>query len=258
MNIVQLDKISYYRQNRKILDNINLNIQKDQNWVFLGGNGSGKTTLVNILYGYLWATSGTVCLFGKLFGEVPLSEIQKRIGILQSSHQGAMLQKRLSVKDVLATGILSTIGYYGSITDEDEKKIQNMIESNQWIKNKDQNYSTLSSGEKKKLLLLRALIRDPELLVLDEPCSSMDITAREDFFSFLKEYRNKLGFPTILITHRTDEIPSYFSHVLMLKEGKVLISGTLQDTMTDKNLSELYSIPIRIQKIGNRFYSHVI
>lgn len=253
-SVVKLEEISFIRNGRKILDGINLKILEKENWVFLGTNGSGKTTLVNIIYGYLWASSGSVYLFNQKYGEIVLPNIQKQIGILQSSHQESMLQKRLTVVDVLGTGIFSTIGYYRSLTPEDETKIEKILSFNNWIKDKQQMYSTLSSGEKKKLLLLRALINEPKLLILDEPCSSLDIAAREDFFLLLRDYQKKLNFLTILITHRTEEIPKNFSHIMMLKDGSVLTSGKIEEKLNSENLKNLYDLHVNLTKINDRYY----
>lgn len=256
-SIVKIEKVSFIRNDRIILDKVDLDIHAGENWVILGKNGSGKTTLINILFAYTWPTEGTVTVFREQYGRTPTREIQKRIGILQGSHQEDRIQRGLTVRDILSTGLLKSIGFYGELNEGEKGKVESLIKNNPWIKDPEQNYSSLSSGEKEKVLLLRALLAEPEILILDEPCASLDISAREDFFLLL--YQNKYKVKTIiLITHRTDEIPDFFTHALLLKEGKVLASGVLEKVLTDDSLSNLYGMNIQLIKSEGQYFTRVI
>jgi len=255
--LLKLEKVSFIRNDRFILKDIDLSMESGQNWVILGKNGSGKTTLINLLYGYLWPTSGKVSVFEKTYGEYPIKLIQSKIGILQSSHQEERLQRNLSVKDVISSGLLNSIGIYSELTQSQLEKIDQLIESNTWIKDSTQNYSLLSSGEKKKVLLLRALISEPEILVLDEPCSSLDLAAREDFFSLLESYRRYAKL-IILITHRTDEIPIYFNYALLLKEGQIVASGRKNEIFNSNNLTEVYGVNVELIEKDGIFFTNIV
>jgi iron complex transport system ATP-binding protein len=255
--LLELSKVSFTRNERDILKNISPSINRNENWVILGKNGSGKTTLINILFGYLWPTSGKVKVIGKTYGDYPLREIQKKIGILQSSFQEDRLQRNLTVRDVISSGLLNSIGIYSDLTEQENNKIDILIQNNPWIKDKDQLYGLLSSGEKKKVLLLRALVSDPEILILDEPCSSLDLAAREDFFSLLETYKQN-GHCMILITHRTDEIPDYFNYALLLKEGEIIASGIKKEVFNSENLSKTYGIKVQLIEKNNQYFTNVI
>ena len=255
--MIELKQISFVRNERYILENISLSIHKNQNWVILGKNGSGKTTLINILFGYLWPTYGSVRIAGETYGEYPLSELQKKIGILQSSYQEERLQRSLTVKDIIASGLLNSIGIYSELSPEESEKLELLLANNSWIKNPNQLYSLLSSGEKKKVLLLRALIANPEILILDEPCSSLDLAAREDFFSLFEKYKAD-GRCIILITHRTDEIPDYFDYALLLREGKIIASGLKEEVFNSKNLSLTYGVNVELIEKNGQYYTNVI
>ena len=255
--MLELKNVSFVRSDRYILRNINISIEPNQNWVILGKNGSGKTTLINLIFGYHWPTVGIVKVFGKTYGEFPVRNIQRRIGILQSYYQEERVQRNLSVKEVIATGLLNSIGIYSDLNSSQEEKLELILKKNLWIKNPDQNYSLLSAGEKKKILLLRALISDPEILILDEPCSSLDLSAREDFFALLEAYKLN-GRTIILITHRTDEIPNYFNYALLLKDGEIVASGLKEKIFTSDNLSNTYDLKVELIERSGQYFTNVI
>lgn len=256
-SIFQLINVSLIRGNTIILDNISLSLDYDEDCTILGKNGSGKSSLINLIYGYTWCTEGDIYVLGKKFGEFPLKEAQSQIGIVESSHQESRLQRGLSIKDIISTGIFSTIGYYNELSTEEEKTIDSIIQSANWIKDPNQRYDTLSSGEKKKTLLLRALVKKPKLLILDEPCSSLDIPSREDFLNLLSKLKKEFNFTTLYITHKTEEILPFFQKIILLKEGKLLKFGNLKECMTNELLSELYGLPLSIHKLENTYYTTV-
>lgn len=255
--MIELDRLSFVRDGRYILKDITLSIGEKQNWIILGKNGSGKTTLINILFGHLWSTTGKVKVLGKVYGEYPLRDLQKNIGILQSGYQEERLQRNLSVTDVLASGLLNSIGIYSKLNKNENEKVQRLIKNNPWIKDPNQNYGLLSSGEKKKVLLLRALISEPTILILDEPCSNLDIAAREDFFSLLEKYKTSSKC-IILITHRTDEIPVYFDYACLIKEGEIIASGLKKSIFTSENLSNTYDVKVNLIEKDGQYFSSVI
>ncbi len=255
--MLEINNVSFVRNERYILKDISLSMKPGQNWTILGKNGSGKTTLINLIFGFLWPTTGSIKLFGKTYGDYPMREIQSKIGILQSSYQDDRIQKNLSVRDIIATGLLNSIGIYSELNTNQNEMVNSLIKKNSWIKDPEQNYGLLSSGEKKKVLLLRALISNPEILILDEPCSSLDLSGREDFFALLETYKLS-GQCIILITHRTDEIPDYFNYALLLKDGKIIASGLKKEIFTSNNLSNTYGVTVQVIERQGQYFTNVV
>lgn len=247
--MIYLKHLTSIKKGKMILDNFSLEIQEGEHWVFLGRNGAGKTTLINFLYGYDWPTSGEVIAFAEKYGESPLRPIQEKMGILESSHQASLLQKNLTVREILITGIHKTIGIFREITVE-QKKITDSILQEFGLDNfSDRLFLTLSSGEKSKILLLRSIISRPELLILDEPTANLDLTARLEFFRILESVFQGSIVPntpslrsSILITHRIEEIPEFYTHICLFKKGRNIASGAIHEILTVPNLMELYDL----------------
>jgi len=250
---LSISSLSWKVENKVVLDSINWEIKANENWVLLGKNGSGKTSLINFLFGYKWPTSGSIQVLGKTYGDYPLREIQKYIGILESSHQETRIQRQLTVRDILRTGLLNSIGLYSQTTKSQEEIIEKTLESNSWIY-PEQNFDTLSSGEKRKVLLLRALIKKPRILILDEPTANLDIHAREDFFELLTEYHQKNEFVCILITHRIDEIPSFFTHAFLIHNGKTIYQGKIEEAFQEKYLSKTFGLNLEVYKKEKTYF----
>ncbi len=252
--MIKIQQVEVWKDERKTLSISEWETFPEENWVVLGRNGAGKTTLLNLLYGFIWPTVGEVSVLGMKYGETPITEIRSKIGILEPTHQESRLQRYLTVKEILYTGILGTIGLYQSISKEQEEVVEKTIEKQKWIQDPLQKFDTLSSGEKKKILLARAMLGEPELLLLDEPTSSLDLTAREEFYTILEEYKKSHPFQSILITHRTEEIPTFYTNALLLSSGTVLAKGKMEDVLEEKNLSSLYGIPVKVHKTSGRYF----
>ncbi|MBM9578571.1 ATP-binding cassette domain-containing protein [Leptospira sp. 201903070] len=248
--LLSLEEVSYRPTGKTILDKVSFRIWEHEHCVLLGRNGAGKSTLVNLIYGMIWASSGTIRLFQETYGETIIQDLRKRIGILDASQQENALQRKLTVLEVILTGLFHTIGYYRDPSSEEEKKAIRILEEADLISKKEQFYVTLSSGEKKKILFLRSLVCEPDLLILDEPCSSLDLTAREDFLGFLNRYHTQRNFTSLYITHRPEEIPEFYSRAVLLKEGKVLKFGPIEESFRETYLEELYEIPLQVKKIN--------
>ncbi|WP_411823691.1 ABC transporter ATP-binding protein [Leptospira sp. 'Mane'] len=237
------------------MDDISFSVPKAESLVILGRNGAGKTTLINLLFGYLWPTTGSVFVLNEEYGTTALKPIQTKIGIVQPAHQEQLLQKSLTVEEMILTGFYSTLGLYNDPTDEDKKKAMERLSLLNLTHKAKQTYSTLSSGEKSKVLLLRALGKGKEILILDEPAAALDITARFELNQSISEIKKENpNLTRILITHRLEEIPKDFSSVLLLKEGKVLAFGKKEDVLTPKHLSDLYDLNLDVA-VNNGQYS---
>ena len=256
--LLEAREVSFVRQSRNILGNISFTLQTGEHTVILGKNGSGKSTLVNLLYGTEWPTSGQLLFDGQAYGQIPIREIQKKTAIVQSAHQSASVQSGLTAGDIIMTGLFGTIGYYQEPSPEQQDKVSAILREHKLEYLENRPYSTLSDGEKKKILLLRAVINNPSLLVLDEPCSSFDIAAREDFFSILDKCRETSEFSSVLITHRLDEIPPFYTKGILLKEGEILAWGQLEDILTGPLVSRTYGLPLEVVSKNGRHQAMVI
>jgi iron complex transport system ATP-binding protein len=257
-SVVSLKDINLIRNDKTILSHINLEIFNGENWVFLGSNGSGKTSLINIIYGYIWPSKGKTTVFGIVYGEDPIREAQSRIGIVESSHQNHLTQKNLTVREIISTGIIPSIGLYKELNKKELEVVDKIIDKHKWIKDRKQKFHSLSVGEKQKILLLRSLASNPELLILDEPCSSLDLGSREDFLYFLDKEISKKKISCILITHRTEEISTVFTNCLLLKSGKIVSAGKIDSIITNENLTKAYNIRVQVYNENNRYFTKVI
>ncbi|TGN19377.1 ABC transporter ATP-binding protein [Leptospira idonii] len=247
-DFIRFREVSFFRNNNPILNNLSFSIGKGESLVILGRNGAGKTTLINLLFGYLWPTSGSITVLGEEYGSTPLKPIQNKIGILQSAHQEHLLQKSLTAEEVIITGIHGTLGLYNDITEEQIRIAKEKLNSLGIAKKADQKYTTLSSGEKTKVLLLRSIGLGKEILILDEPAAALDLTARYELNQSISKIKEDHPHLTrILITHRLDEIPTDFDQVMLIKNGTIIKKGEKKDTLTKEYLSDLYDLNLNVQ-----------
>ncbi len=251
-SVIQLEQVCFCRKNRTILDGISWQVQRGQHWALLGANGSGKTTLLKILAGYEWPTFGRVVVQQQTFGATDIRKLRRTIGLVSST-----LQQRLPAQDkaieVVASGLDATLGLYRRPTKEEIDLSRTALARLRAESIADQSYQTLSQGEQQKVMIARALVCRPTLLILDEPCSGLDPAARVRFLKDLDYMISRPDAPSILfVTHHIEEIGPWISHVLLLKNGKVLAAGTQEETITSENMTamlgcrcEAYFVPPR-------------
>jgi len=234
--ILSYKNVSFRRDGREILKNINWEIKKGENWALLGLNGSGKSTLLSMIPAYTFATSGEVSVFEKKFGTCVWADVKEKVGFVSSSLN--------TFSDSLNNQILN------NITQKDREKANNIIKDFKLSHLKLNKYITLSQGEQRKTLLARAFMNEPSLLILDEPCSGLDIRAREMFLKTLEE--NKSDIPFIYVTHQIEEIIPSITHVAILDNGEIVSQGNKFEVLTEENLSKLYGIDLKIEWSNNR------
>jgi len=250
---VVLDGVSFLRNRRVILDRIDWRVDPHDHWVVLGANGSGKTTLLQILAGYVWPSRGHVTVLGERFGETDLRELRKRIGWV-GSFLGVQFPPAQRPLDLIVSGKFASIGIYESPREEDYSRARDLAFRLGCESVLDSPYAVLSQGEKQRLLIARALIHDPELLILDEPCGGLDLVAREQLLRKLVELGSEGSGPTmILVTHHLQEIMPVFENVLLLKDGRCLAKGRKAQVLTAELLKEAFGIPIQLSQNGDRY-----
>ena len=217
----------------------------------LGLNGSGKSTLLSMIPAYTFATSGEVSVFEKKFGTCIWAEVKEKIGFVSSSlNTFSDSLNNQTLNNIVLSGKYNSIGIYQEITQKDREKANNIIKDFKLSHLKLNKYITLSQGEQRKTLLARAFMNEPSLLILDEPCSGLDIRAREIFLKTLEE--SKSDIPFIYVTHQIEEIIPSITHVAILDNGEIVSQGNKFEVLTEENLSKLYGIDLKIEWSNNR------
>ena len=249
--ILSYKNVSFRRDGREILKDINWEIKKGENWALLGLNGSGKSTLLSMIPAYTFATSGEVSVFEKKFGTCVWAEVKEKVGFVSSSlNTFSDSLNNQTLNNIVLSGKYNSIGIYQEITQKDREKANNIIKDFKLSHLKLNKYITLSQGEQRKTLLARAFMNEPSLLILDEPCSGLDIRAREIFLKTLEE--SKSDIPFIYVTHQIEEIISSITHVAILDNGEIVSQGNKFEVLTEENLSKLYGIDLKIEWSNNR------
>jgi len=251
--ILSVDQLCIERDGTVILEDVSWRVEAGQHWVILGANGSGKTSLLSALTGYLMPTSGEVCLLGKHYGEFDWRELRKKIGIVSSSIRQMMADDEPALESV-ASGKYAMIDFWGRVTRAEKAQALRLLRQVECEYLAERPWRVLSQGERQRVLIGRALMAKPHVLILDEPCAGLDPAAREHFLQFIQRLGARKNSPTlVLVTHHVEEIMPVFSHVLMLKSGCVLATGKKTGVLTSKNLSEIFSARMRLLATGPRY-----
>jgi len=223
----------------------------------LGPNGSGKSTLARILGCYLWPTEGECSILGEPFGRANLPELRKRIRMVQPAGPYEV-DSTLTARQVVLTGFFATLGFYDSPTPAMQATAERLLAMVGLDHVADHVYATLSSGERMRNLLARALVSEPSLLLLDEPTSGMDILGREQVLATIESLtRSAAGITIVLITHHVEELPPATSRVLLLSEGRVAAEGSPADVLRSEILSKVYRCPVEVSSTAGRYYLQV-
>lgn len=250
--MILLKDVTLNKDNKHLLKNISWTVNENEHWCLLGLNGSGKTTLLNVITGYLWPTEGEVEVLGNKFGETSIPELRKKIGWVSSSLHKEMHND--TVLSIILSGKFASIGLYDEVSDEDLHKAGELMEFMDCSHLQNVTFQTLSQGEQQRVLIARALMSSPKLLLLDEPCSGLDIIQKEKVLHHIEKLASKPDGPTLIyVTHHLDEILPVFTHTLLLREGTVFQSGRTDQILTENTLSNFYNQPVSLHKQQNRY-----
>jgi iron complex transport system ATP-binding protein len=255
-SVLHLMEVTVRRGTSVLLDAVNWNVDVDQRWVILGPNGAGKTTLLQIASAQLFPTSGRVHILGGRLGAVDITEIRPRIGLSSAALAGRVPPTE-TVIDVVVSAGYGVVGRWRERYDElDFVRARELLAAMGVAGLADRLYGTLSEGERKRTLAARALMTDPELLLLDEPAAGLDLAGREDLLARLSVLAVDPFAPTtVLVTHHVEEIPAEFSHVLLLRGGRVVGAGPMAQTLTQEALSDTFGMPLRLETREGRFFA---
>lgn len=257
--ILELSEISVRRGDKTILGPLNWQVLEGQRWVVLGPNGAGKTTLLQICASLIHPTSGEAKILGEKLGLIDVFELRTRIGLTSSSLMENLPSDEL-VMNVVLTAAYAMLGRWQENYDLwDESRAMALLTALGVRELGNRSYSSLSDGEKKRVQIARSLMADPELLLLDEPASSLDLGGREDLLRRITAFASDpLAPATVIVTHHIEEIPIGTSHALLLKDGLIIAQGEIYSVITDANLSQAYGIAISVQNEAGRFFARAI
>ena len=252
--VVRMDGVGVRRGETSLLDGVDWTVELDERWVVLGPNGAGKTTLLRLAAAELHPTVGTVEVLGERLGRVDVFELRTRIG-LSSAALGLRVPTDEAVRDVVISAGYAVVGRWRERYDPlDADRADELLGALGLRGLAARPYGTLSEGERKRALIARALMTDPELLLLDEPAAGLDLGGREDLVARLSTLANDADAPaSVLVTHHVEEIPPGYSHGLLLRGGRVVASGLLDDVLTEENLSVTFGLPLAVQRRRGRY-----
>ncbi len=257
--IIDLKNVTVVQDSFKILKDISLAIMPGQCCAIIGPNGAGKSALVAVISGYLWPQNGSVSVFGETFGEVDIQSIRGKTGIIEPSRM-PHFDESLTVRDVIATGLFGTLmlPFYRRITKQQWKKVDSQVHFFKLQKQASLSIGTLSSGEQTKVLIARAMISQPKMLILDEPTNALDMGNRVIVVKILNKLRKRKKPPAIvIISHHLDELPKLLDYAVLLKSGKIVSQGKPQNVFTSANLSKTFGCKVRVLKNKGMYLASV-
>ena len=244
--VISLKDVSLIKEGKPLLKNINWHVKKGEHWTILGLNGSGKTMLLNLINGYIWPTTGQVRIFEKTFGTYPLGELRKSIGWVSTSLQEKLYEHEYA-ENIVLSGKFASIGLWDDPNQKDIERALSLMDELNCRQFVNRPYETLSQGEKQKILIARALMADPKLLILDEPTTGLDVFAREQLLQTIEQLAKHKNAPTIIyVTHHLEEILPTFNYTLLMKKGQIFAAGEKESMLTSKNLTEFFEHPVEI------------
>jgi iron complex transport system ATP-binding protein len=256
--VLELEHAAYWRGERTILTGIDWRIRRGQHWALLGANGSGKTTLLKMVAAIEWPCDGHIRVLGQRFGEVDLRELRRSIGVV-SSALVPYFQDRQPALAIVETGIDAELGWWRTFDADAEARARAGLAALGIAALADNPYGQLSQGEKQRVLIARALMNAPHLLILDEPCAGLDPAARESFLEDLGRFVERPETPTlVIVTHHIEEIPAFVRHALVLKDGRTLAQGAIAEVLRADVLGEAFGRRCRVEHTsGGRYRLHM-
>lgn len=253
-SVLTLTDVSIVRSGNIILDSVTWSVEGDQRWVVLGPNGAGKTTLLQTAAAVMYPTTGTVEILDDTMGKVDVFELRPRIGYA-SSVLSKRIPERESVLNVVLTAAYAVTGRWREQYEEiDVRRAKRVLAEWKLDHLMDRPFGKLSDGEQKRVQIARAVMTDPELLLLDEPAASLDLGAREELLQLLSGYASDSRSPAIvMVTHHVEEIPRGFTHAMLLAGGRVMAAGPLGESITAENLTATFGVTIDLAEHDGRF-----
>jgi len=257
--VLQFQGVSVVRDGNAILDDIDWSVDSDERWVILGPNGAGKTTLLQIAAAAMHPSKGKADVLQEALGKVDVFELRPMIGFASTAMARKIPRNELVI-DVVLTAAYSVTGRWNEEYEEiDDRRAQRVLSEWKLDGFAQRRFGSLSDGEQKRVQIARAVMTDPELLLLDEPAASLDLGAREELVALLGGYASSPASPAIvMVTHHVEEIPAGFTHALLLSHGGVVAAGPLAEALTSEKLSETFGMSIELTEHDGRFTARAV
>ena len=250
--VIMLKNVSCLHGKNYLIKNINWNVKKGEHWLVFGMNGCGKTTLLSIIAGYQ-NYLGEMSICGKEYNKDNISQLRRNIGFVSASFFDKFF-KHESVINIVLSGLFGNLSG-GYITDySDIKKAKRLLMELHLGDKMNKSFDTLSKGEQQNVLIARALITEPSILVLDEPGTGLDVLAREYLLQTIKDFSKNKEVTIIYVTHYVEEILDIFEHCMLMKNGDIFNKGLTNDIFSQKNLEEFLTVPINLNCVNSRMW----
>ncbi len=252
--VLEFADVSVRRGQATLLDQVSWRVGEADRWVVLGPNGAGKTTLLQVASAQIHPTDGVAGILDEVLGTVDVFELRPRIG-LTSAALAERIPRHELVRDLVVSASYAVVGRWReSYDDLDHDRARELIDAMGATHLLDRTFGTLSEGERKRVQIARALMADPELLLLDEPAAGLDLGGREDLVATLSTLAHDRASPaTVLVSHHVEEIPPGFTHVLLLREGRVVVAGPIEDVLTEDHLETTFGMPLVLTRAEGRW-----
>ncbi len=252
--VIEFAGVTVRRGESVLLDDVSWEVEEDERWVVLGPNGAGKTTLLQVAGAQMHPTSGVAGILDEVLGTTDVFDLRPRIGLTSAALADRIPRSEL-VRDIVVSASYGVVGrwreHYAEL--DHDRALQLLVEVGA-VHLAERTFGTLSEGERKRVQIARALMTDPELLLLDEPAAGLDLGGREDLVATLSELALDPDSPaTILVSHHVEEIPPGFTHALLLREGRVVDAGPVDQVVTEETLSETFAMPLLLTHQDGRF-----
>ena len=252
-DILSVTGLGITRDGARIIDSITWSVRKGEHWVILGANGSGKTSLLSALTGYLTPTTGEVEVLGQRYGASDWRELRRAIGIVSSSVRQMMHDNEPALDSVIS-GKFAMIDFRDKSSARDRARARRILRQIECGHLAGRPWRVLSQGERQRVLIGRALMARPRLLILDEPCAGLDPVSREHFLRFIQDLGRRRDSPAlILVTHHVEEIMPVFTNVLLLKKGRILASGRRESVLDSRLLGETFGAKVALRRLSARY-----
>jgi iron complex transport system ATP-binding protein len=257
--VLDIKNVSVLRDEKPILSNINWQVEEDQRWVIIGPNGAGKTTLLRLAASQIHPSTGEVTVLGEQLGSTNVFDIRTRVGFASSALASHIPNTETVLNAVMTAAYAVTGRWFENYDSMDERRALRVLGEWRLGELADRKFGTLSDGERKRVQLARAVMTDPELLLLDEPVASLDLAARETTIQILGEYAKAPAAPAmVIVTHHLEEIPAGITHALLLSEGKIFAAGKIHETITSDKISEAFGVSIQVSLDYGRYRARAV
>lgn len=251
--VLEVSGLRVRRGDVEILRDVSWRVERGQHWVILGANGSGKTSLLSALTGYLTPTGGELYLLGERFGHADWRDLRKHVGLVSSSVRQMMAEAEPALESVIS-GKYAMIDFWGRASRADRAAAMRLLRRVECAHLADRPWRVLSQGERQRVLIARALMAKPQVLILDEPCAGLDPAAREQFLQFLQGLGHGKNSPTlVLVTHHVEEIMPVFTHLLVLKAGRMLVADRISGLLKSELLCQTFAARMILSRHRGRY-----